>query len=159
MLMRLDRVVRATVVKAWRALELEAHLAAHRDDPAHQSLAVLAADCLGHRHEILNLAHTIRSQEASYQNIGVREVQLLRSPALIDWSEAVVAAAARVKNRREDTWGVNPRAAVPVDRAISPDQSDAMQIADQTVVGDRKISARSRRCCGGRLHRSGAILP
>ena len=75
--MGLDCVSRAAVVKPRRALELEAHLAAHRDDPAYQSLAVLAANRLRDRHEVLDLADATWSQEAGDQNIGVREVQLL----------------------------------------------------------------------------------
>ena len=83
MLMALDRVLGAAVVKARRALQLEAHLTAHRDDPAHQSLAMLAVDRLRDRHEVLDLAHTVSSQEASDQNVGVGEVQLLGRPAPI----------------------------------------------------------------------------
>src|SRR5579884_3680718 len=81
MLVRLDRVLSPAVVKPRRALKLKAHLAAHRHDPAYQPLAVLAADRLRDRHEVLNLPHTTRSQKASDQNISVREVQLLRTPA------------------------------------------------------------------------------
>src|SRR5689334_20762305 len=141
LLVRLDRVRRAAVVKPRRALELKAHLAPHRDDPAYQSLAVLAANRLCDRHEVLNLAHTTWSQEASDQNIGVREVQLLRSPASIGRGKAIMAPATRVEDRPEDARGVNPGTAVPVDRAISPDESHAMQVADQAVIGDRKIIA------------------
>jgi hypothetical protein len=54
-----------------------------------------------------------------------------------------VAPAAGVEDRCEDARRVEAGAAVPVDRAISPDQSDAMQVSDQTVVGDRKIAAHS----------------
>ena len=75
--MRLNCVPRAAVVKPRRALELEAHFAAHRDDPAYQSLPVLAEVRLRDRHEVLDLADATWSQEASDQNIGVREVQLL----------------------------------------------------------------------------------
>src|SRR5689334_17855938 len=141
MLKRLDCVPGAAIVKPWRALKLEAHLAAHRKDPPHQPLPVLTADRLSDRHEVLNLAHTIRSQKAGNQDIGVREVQLLRRPALIYRSYAIATSAARVEDRREDARGVNAGAAVPVDRAISPDQSNAMQVPDQTVIGDRKITA------------------
>src|SRR5438105_426499 len=68
--MALERVLGAAVVKARRALHLEAHLTAHREDPAYQSLAMLAIDELPDRHEVLDLAHTIGSKEASYENRG-----------------------------------------------------------------------------------------
>ena len=54
-----------------------------------------------------------------------------------------MAPAAGVEDRCEDARRVEAWAAVPVDRAISPDQSNAMQVPDQTVVGDRKITAHS----------------
>lgn len=54
-----------------------------------------------------------------------------------------MAPAAGVENRCEDARRVEAGAALPVDRAISPDQSNAMQVSDQTVVGDRKITAHS----------------
>lgn len=81
--MALDRVFGAGVVKARRALQLEAHLAEHRHDPAYQSLAMLAVDRLRDRHEVLNLADAIRGQEANDQNVGVGEIQLLGRPSLI----------------------------------------------------------------------------
>ena len=83
MLMALDRVLGAAVVKARRALQLEVHLTAHGDDPAHQSLAMRAIERLRDRHEVLDLAHTVRSQEAGDQHVCVREIQLFRGPALI----------------------------------------------------------------------------
>ena len=86
MLVALDRVLGAPVVKAWRALQLEAHLTAHRHDPAHQPLAMLGVDRLRNGHEVLDLAHTIGGQEASDENVGVGEVQLLGRTALIGGS-------------------------------------------------------------------------
>jgi len=78
MLMRLDCVLSAAVVKPRRALELEAHLARAPRRPRRTSRWRCSPPivCVT-GHEVLNLAHTAWSQESSDQNIGVREVQLL----------------------------------------------------------------------------------
>src|SRR2546421_4918402 len=56
--MALDGVLSASVIEARRAFQLEAHLSAHCDDPAYQSLAMLPTDRLPDRHEVFDLAHT-----------------------------------------------------------------------------------------------------
>src|SRR2546428_9565222 len=124
MFMALDGVLSPAVIETRRALQLEAHLAAHCHDPAYQSLAMLAADRLPDRHEVLDLAHAVRSQEASDQNVGVREIQLLGRPALIGRRHAIAASAPSVEDRGEDARGVKARAAIPVDRSVSPDQGN-----------------------------------
>ena len=44
---------------------------------------MLAIDELPDRHEVLDLAHTIGSKEASDENVGIGEVKLLGRPTLI----------------------------------------------------------------------------
>jgi hypothetical protein len=51
---------------------------------------------------------------------------------------------AGVEDRREHAGGIEPRAAIPVDRPVGADKRDSVQVADQAVLGDRQI-ARPRR--------------
>src|SRR5688500_16339248 len=61
----LDLVPGAAVVEARRYLEPESHRASHRDHPAHNALAGLACEGLSDRHEVLDLTHSLRREEAS----------------------------------------------------------------------------------------------
>ena len=96
----------------------------------------------GDRHEVLDLADAVRREEASDQDVRVGEVELLDrargSPA-----EREVAAVTVVEDRGEHARRVEPRAAVPVDRPVGADQGGGSQIADQAVVGDRRIASGS----------------
>src|SRR5207253_340530 len=89
---------------------------------------------------ILDLAHPITSQEPSYQNVRVGEVQLLGRPLLIGRSHAIATPAADIEDRGKNARGVKARAAIPVDRSVSPDKSNAMQVANEPMIGDREIT-------------------
>jgi hypothetical protein len=100
-----------------------------------------AVDQLPDRHEVLYLAHAVGSEEASDENVGVGEIELLRRPALIGRSQPIRAAAPSVENRGKDARRVKARAAIPVDRPVGPDKRNAVQVTDQPVIGDWEITA------------------
>ena len=66
----------ARVVKARADFGAQLHLATDGDHPADQAtprLVVLRAD----RHEVVDLHHAILGEKSGYQDVGVREVELM----------------------------------------------------------------------------------
>ena len=143
-------MVVACVVEAGLQLRAEPHLAAHAERTANQPMPVLRSAGLD-RHEVLHLGDAVRRQEAGDQHVRIREVELLRRTVLDDRRDAVVAAALTVEDRAEHARRVEARAAVPVDPSVRADERDAVQIADDAVLGDRQV-IRQRRGRRGRDH-------
>ena len=134
-----DRLVRlAPVVEARIDLDAEAHLAPHAEHTADQPLP------LADRHEVLQLADSDRGQEARDEDVRVGEVELLDGADAERRRDPIAAALLSVEDRPEDARRVEPRAAVPVDRAVGADERDRAQIADDAVLGDRQVLARRR---------------
>ena len=95
---------------------------------------MLAVAGLPDRHEVLDLADPIRGQEPRDQHVRVGEVQLARTRYITRRRELVVPTSVRIEDRGEHARGIEPRAAVPVDRPVRGDQRAAVQIPDQAVV-------------------------
>ena len=133
----LDLVLFAAVVEARHAFHLQAHLAAdgHHapDQPA--TLVRVAVD----RHEVLDLDDSVGRHEARDQDVRVGKVELLGHTLGHDRCDPVVAALARVEDRGEDAGRIEPRQAVPVDRAVRTDERDGVQVADHAVLGDGQV--------------------
>ena len=55
--------------------------------------------------------------------------------------DPVVATPTRVEDRGEHARRIKPRAAVPVDSAVAAHQRNAVQVTDQTMIGNRQIFA------------------
>ena len=91
------------------------------------------------RHEVLDLADACRREETGDEDVRVREVELFRRPVVQRRSDPVEAAAVLVEDRAEHARRVEARAAVPVDPSVRADQRDAVQIADDAVLGDRQV--------------------
>ena len=121
------------VVEARVDLDSKSHLAADTEHPTDEPLAHPDG------HEVLQLAHSHGSQEARDEDIRVREVELLDGADPERRRDAVPTAAVLVENRSEDARRVEARAAVPVDRAVGPDERDRAQVADDAVLGDRQV--------------------
>ncbi len=47
-----------------------------------------------------------------------------------------------VEDRGKDAWRVEARTAVPVDGPVGTDERDRVQVANQTVLGDRQVAGR-----------------
>ena len=134
----LDLVLLAPVVEPRLDLELELHRAADDDDAPEQPVPVHVRLVLD-RHEVLHLAHAAVGEEARDQDVRVREVELLGVPAVTGGPQREEAALVLVEDRAEHARRVERRAAVPVDRPVRADERDRVQVADQSVLGDREV--------------------
>src|SRR6185312_8705041 len=145
-LVELHLVRLAGGVEARPALEPEAHLAAHRHHLAHQPAGVarVAVD----RHEVVHLADAVGGHEAGDEDVRVGEVELAHGVAAVHRRDPPEAALVGVEDRREHAGRIEPRAAEPVDGAVSADERDAVQVADHAVLGDGQVGA----------HRAGGVL-
>ena len=145
------------VVEARLDLEPEPDRAANLDDSTYEPVPVRLARG-GDRHEVLDLCDAVGGEEARDQDVRVREVELLDGAVLVRRADAEVAAALPVENCAEDARRVEAGAAVPVDRAVRPDERDGVKVSDHAVLGDRQVVERGvhggHRCRsgGGRSH-------
>jgi hypothetical protein len=98
-----------------------------------------ALELLPNRHEVLHLADAVPGEEARDQDIGVGEVELLGREVLDARADAPVAPLVPVEDRREHARRVEPRTAIPIDGPVGAHQGDRVQVADQAVLGDRKV--------------------
>ena len=130
----------AAVVEPGRALGYEADLAA--DTAHHPDQPMPVAGPLGvlDRHEVQHLADPLGGHEPGDQDGGVGEVQLADHDIVAFGGDPAPAAPLGVQQRREHTGRVEPWAAPPVDGAVGGDQRRGLQISDQTVLGDRRIT-------------------
>ena len=135
----LDLVLGAPVVEPRLHLDQEPHLAAHDDDAADQPVAVHVGRDRLDRHEVLHLAHAVGREEARDEDVGVREVELLGAPVVALRAQRVEAALLGVEDGAEHARRVERGAAVPVDRAGRADERDRVEVADQSVLGDRQV--------------------
>src|SRR5215469_3233293 len=111
-----------------------AHCAPDQAVPA--GLAGVASD----RHEVLDFANALVGEEPGDQHVGVGEVELLGLRGRVG-GQFERPAPVRIEDRGEHAGGVEARAAVPVDGAVRANQGDAMQVANQSVVGDRQVAS------------------
>jgi hypothetical protein len=93
----------ASVVEARLELEPKAHLAANGDHAADEPVTVPFLPAPRDRHEGLELAHPLRREEAGDEDVRVREIQLLRRPALDGGRDAVEAAPLAVEDGGEES--------------------------------------------------------
>ena len=130
----------ARVVEAWRDVDDEAHLPAHGEDSADHAVAVRGLPGARRGHEVLHLPNALGHQEARDEDVGVGQVELLGAPPVAVGRDAEQASAVGVEDRREDARRVEARAAVPVDRPVGAHERDRVQVADQSVLGDRQVA-------------------
>jgi hypothetical protein len=144
-LLKEELVRLAAVVQARVQVEPQVHLAADTEDAPDQTMAMALTGGALNRHEVLDLAHPHRRQEAGDEDVRVREVELFGRPVRRGRRDSVVAAARAVEDRPEDARRIEARAAVPVDRAAGAHERDRVQVADHAVLGDRQVGA--QRAC------------
>ena len=95
--------------------------------------------CAADRHEVLDLTHPVLGEETGDQHVGIGEIELtglrrrrggqLKAPALVC-----------VQERAEHAGGVERRAAMPVDGAVGSHQGHAVQVTDQSMVSDIRVT-------------------
>src|SRR3954451_6867440 len=140
------------VVEAGLDLDPEAQLTTNSDDAPDDPVPGDASRRLVDGHEVLHLAHARLGEEPRDEDVRVREVELLLGPTIGRRRDAVVAATFSVEDRAEDARRVEVGAAIPVDRPVRPHERHRVQIADDSVLGDREVPGeRSGRRGGGLL--------
>ena len=131
----LDRRVLAAVIEDRPHFCLEAHLASDDADQSHQAMLVrgrLARD----RHKVDDLADTLGTEEARYQDRRAGQVHLSRDGAIARRTNAEEAAVLMVQQRAEDARRVEARQTQPVDGALRTDEGCGLEVADESVVFD-----------------------
>lgn len=109
------------------------------DQPVPGRLARL----VDHGHEVLDLRHPVRGEEARDQHVRVGEVELPGAGRDLG-GQLERPAPLGVEDGPEDAGRIEARAAVPVDGAVRADQGGRTEIADQAVLGDRYVAAAVR---------------
>ena len=107
---------------------------------ADQALAVHHLAGTRRGHEVLHFPDSLGHQEARDQDIGVRQVELLRTPSVAVRRDAEPPASISVEDGRENARRIETRAAIPVDRPVGADKRDGVQVTDQAVLGDGQIA-------------------
>ena len=126
---------------------------ANRPHPADQQrtgMSQWAAGAARH-HEVNHLAHRVGAQKPGHEHIGIGHVQLPGPDRLSPDLEA--AAAVRVQQGREHRWRVEPRQAAPVDRPVHSHQRHRVQVADDRVILDGRVTVRHDASPAARLSR------
>jgi hypothetical protein len=91
----------APVVEARLHLYAKRHLSPHDDYAPNQPVWANSLPAAGDGDEVLQLADSIRGEEASDQDVGVGEVELLGGPAAALGCDGEVTSATAVADRRE----------------------------------------------------------
>ena len=133
----LHRVRGAGVVEARIAAHAEAHLATDRLRATHE--VVRDAGVL-HRHEVGHLGHAVVGQEPGEQHVGVGQVELLVRRVVELRRDLEAAAALGVEEGGEHRRRVEGRQAEEVDRSVLAHQRDRVEVADDAVVLDGRVT-------------------
>ena len=139
----LDRVRGPAVVERRVTGQLERGPAADRPGLAHQQVTRLAGAAGLRDHEIDDLADRLGAVEPGEQDVGVRQVHLLRVRGHVA-GQREVAALAGVQQRAEQRGGVEAGRAVPVHGAVGTDQGHGPQVPDDPVLLDRQVAGGRR---------------
>jgi hypothetical protein len=134
-----DLVAGARIVVARGGVDDETHPTAHNNDSAGDAMGMCGRTAPRHGHEVLHLPDAIGHQEACDEDVGVGEVELLGGPAVAVGRDPEQTPVGGVEDRREDARRVESRGAVPIDRPVGADERDGVQVADQAMLGDRKV--------------------
>jgi hypothetical protein len=136
----LQGVGRAAIVEARLAFDNERHLPPDHTHYSHQPMPVGRPARLGDGHEVQQLPDSVWTHEPGQQDRALRQIELAGDVALVSRSDPEVAALLAVEQRREDARRVESRQAQPIDLALGTDQRCRMQVADQTMISDRRIA-------------------
>jgi hypothetical protein len=91
-------------------------------------------------HEVQHLANPVGGHEAGDQDGRIREVQLPGDVVLALGTDAEAPTLVVVEQRGEHTRRVEARATEPVDAAVGRHQRRRLQISDQSMLGNRRIT-------------------
>ena len=158
-----QRVRLAAVVEPRLDLDREPHDPADHADVAHQPVPA-GRRALDDRHEVLHLADPVRGHEPGDQDRGIREVQLPAHVVVAVGRDPVEAAALGIEQGREHARRVESGAAEPVQHAIGADQRRRLQVADEPVIANIRVTSQrfppseAEVSVPGRLRSLGRIL-
>ena len=92
------------------------------------------------RHEILHLADAVRHQEMGDEDVGVGEVELLGAPTVAAGRDAEQAPPRSASRIAAKTLGESTAESGTNRRPVGADERYGVQIADQAVLGDRRVA-------------------
>ena len=139
MLEGLQLVRLAAVVEARLDLDREPHDPADHPDVADQPVPA-GRRALDDRHEVVDLADPVRGHEPGDQDRGVGQVQLPGHVVVPVRRDPVETAAVGVQQRREHAGRVEPGTAEPVQDAVRRHQRRRLQVTDQPMVSDIRVT-------------------
>ena len=126
------------IVESRCYVELERHPAAHTPHQPHQAVPI-RGHVTAHRHEIHDLADPLRRQKPGDQNGRIRQIHLLRAERIDAGPDPVPAAQPVIEQRTEHARRIETRSAEPVDRTVRRHQRSGLQVADQTMISNKRI--------------------
>ena len=139
MLEGLQLVRLAAVVEARLDLDRERHDPADHPDVADQPVPA-GGRALDDRHEVVDLADPVGGHEPGDQDRGVGQVQLPGHVVVPVRRDPVETAAVGVQQRREHAGRVEPGTAEPVQNAVRRHQRRRLQVTDQPMVSDIRVT-------------------
>ena len=95
-----------------------------------------------HGHEVGYLGDAVRIEEPRQQHVGVREIELLARGTLEERRDLESSATLGIDEGCEDRWRVEVRQAEEVDGSVHAHQSNGVEVADDTVFPDGRITTR-----------------
>jgi hypothetical protein len=108
------------------------------------------------RHEVRDLSDSRLGQIAGHEERGVGQVHLLGEDIVRECRDAEPTTVLVVEQRTEDGRRVDTRTTEEVDRTGGVQEGRGLQVADETVLGDRWILQRDH---GFPSHLTGPISP
>ncbi len=127
------------VVEPGLQVHHELHAAPGHPQVSHQPVPA-GGPALDDRHEVQHLADPVGGHEPGDQHGRVWQVQLPGDVVVGGWRDPEVAAAVGVEQRRENAGRVEPRAAEEVHSAVSGHQRRGLQVPDEPVITDVRVT-------------------
>src|SRR5690349_13925706 len=129
----------SSVVKRWSACKGNTHRPFNATDSAVKMVIPARIGRKSHRHEVFQFRNSIPKQESCHQDVRGWQIQLLVSDIFTNSLNLEPPALVVVENCSEDTWRVEVRVTIPVDRSVHCNQCDCPHVADDSVVLDGLI--------------------
>src|SRR5262245_44613095 len=129
-----NNLVRTTgKVECWLTFQAEADSATDGTHHAHNLMCLTPMLGLFNGHEIHYLSHSLSAEKAGQQDTAVWQVHLFVL-LVMQGGDLEEAAFLVVQDGRKNTGRVKVWQAAPVNRAVYPDQSYSVEIADYTIA-------------------------
>jgi len=140
MLGQVKLVRQAAVAETRLELDREPHRPPDHPDVPDQPVPA-GGRALDDRHEVVHLADPVRGHEPGDQYRGIGQVQLPGHVVVAVGRDPVEPAPPGVEQGGEDARGIEPRAAEPVEDAVGAHQCRRLQVADEPMIADVRITS------------------